>query len=192
MANVSWRFRFSFAGTGKGLDHRSVTTSQVRFTLLSYKGTCYFAKLPTNLNTHSFISPLLLQRMYFAFTSNFYSFSFLSALVPFLVLLLSLNFYPNSILLSTINNRLPLVIFRRSCSFPHDANEAFRASVIFLFVPGVRGGTCAGISAKKKNINYIINMKNNNFQIIEWFGSIPDFINTFHSQYFRLNSIFRF
>ena len=36
---------------------------------------------------------------------------------------------------------------RCSCSFSQDANEALRASVIFLLVPGVSGGTCAGMSA---------------------------------------------
>lgn len=43
----------------------------------------------------------------------------------------------------------PLVIFRRSRSFSQDAKEASRASVIFLLVPGVNGGTCAGISEKR-------------------------------------------
>ena len=38
-------------------------------------------------------------------------------------------------------------MLRRICSFSHDAKEAFKASVIFLLVPGVSGGTCAGISA---------------------------------------------
>jgi len=43
----------------------------------------------------------------------------------------------------------PLVMFRRSRSFSQDAKEASRASVIFLLVPGVNGGTCAGISRKR-------------------------------------------
>ena len=40
----------------------------------------------------------------------------------------------------------PLVILRRTRSFSQEAKEASRASVIFLLVPGVNGGTCAGIS----------------------------------------------
>lgn len=50
---------------------------------------------------------------------------------------------------SNENKSWPLVIFRRSRSFSQDAKEASRASVIFLLVPGVNGGTCAGISRKK-------------------------------------------
>ena len=41
----------------------------------------------------------------------------------------------------------PLVMLRRTRSFSQEAKEASRASVIFLLVPGVNGGTCAGISA---------------------------------------------
>jgi hypothetical protein len=40
----------------------------------------------------------------------------------------------------------PLTMFSRSCSFSHEANEAFSASVIFLLVPGVSGGTWVGMS----------------------------------------------
>lgn len=45
---------------------------------------------------------------------------------------------------------LPLGIFLFIWSFSQEAKEAFRASVIFLFVPGVSGGTCAGLSATEK------------------------------------------
>uniref|UniRef100_A0A8D8WGL2 Uncharacterized protein n=1 Tax=Cacopsylla melanoneura TaxID=428564 RepID=A0A8D8WGL2_9HEMI len=39
-------------------------------------------------------------------------------------------------------------MFSLICSFSHEANEALRASVIFLLVPGVRGGTWVGISSE--------------------------------------------
>lgn len=45
----------------------------------------------------------------------------------------------------------PLFMFKRSRSFSQDAKTASRASVIFLLVPGVNGGTCAGISGEQKN-----------------------------------------
>lgn len=47
-------------------------------------------------------------------------------------------------------NYTPLVILNVCTSFSHDANEAFRTSVNFLFVPGVRGGICAGTSEIKQ------------------------------------------
>lgn len=49
----------------------------------------------------------------------------------------------------------PLGMLRRSCSFSQEANDAFSASVIFLLVPGVSGGTCVGISEtpSKSNIS---------------------------------------
>ena len=50
-------------------------------------------------------------------------------------------------------NNAPFGISRRTCSFSQDANDALRASVIFLLVPGVKGGTCVGISETEKEIN---------------------------------------
>ena len=44
---------------------------------------------------------------------------------------------------------LPLTMFSLNCSFSHEAKDAFSASVIFLLVPGVRGGTWVGISGTK-------------------------------------------
>jgi hypothetical protein len=41
-------------------------------------------------------------------------------------------------------------MFNLTCSFSHDANDAFSASAMVLFVPGVSGGTWVGISATKK------------------------------------------
>lgn len=49
---------------------------------------------------------------------------------------------------------LPLGILWRSISFSHVTKVAFKASVIFLFVPGVKGGTCAGKSEKKNRSFY--------------------------------------
>ena len=46
----------------------------------------------------------------------------------------------------------PLVMLRRTRSFSQEAKEASRASVIFLLVPGVNGGTCAGISETRRYI----------------------------------------
>lgn len=43
---------------------------------------------------------------------------------------------------------LPLVILQFWTSFSHDANDAFRTSASFLFVPGVNGGICVGTSVK--------------------------------------------
>lgn len=45
---------------------------------------------------------------------------------------------------------LPLVMLCFSLSFSQDAKEALRASVIFLVVPGVRGGTGAGRSGGER------------------------------------------
>lgn len=51
-------------------------------------------------------------------------------------------------------------MFNRSCSFSHDAKDALSASAIVLFVPGVSGGTCVGISAKKnKRTNVYLGKK---------------------------------
>lgn len=54
----------------------------------------------------------------------------------------------------------PLVMFNLSCSFSHDAKDALSASAIVLFVPGVSGGTCVGISVRK---GPRINKKQNQF-----------------------------
>lgn len=53
---------------------------------------------------------------------------------------------------------LPLVILNVWTSFSHEAKEAFRTSVNFLFVPGVSGGICVGTSIYniKKNKKIII------------------------------------
>lgn len=40
------------------------------------------------------------------------------------------------------------MILQFCTSFSHDANDAFNTSVSFLFVPGVSGGICVGISKK--------------------------------------------
>ena len=40
-----------------------------------------------------------------------------------------------------IKTNSPLVIFKRTCSFSQDEKDAFKASVIFLLVPGVNGNT---------------------------------------------------
>lgn len=50
------------------------------------------------------------------------------------------------------HHNLPLVILRYCTSFSHDAKEAFKTSVSFLFVPGVKGGIWVGTSAKRKTM----------------------------------------
>lgn len=44
------------------------------------------------------------------------------------------------------NGTVPFVILQFCTSFSQDANDAFNTSVSFLFVPGVSGGICVGIS----------------------------------------------
>lgn len=51
---------------------------------------------------------------------------------------------------------LPLVMFNLICSFSHDAKDALSASAMVLLVPGVKGGTCVGISAMKHIFKKII------------------------------------
>jgi len=53
---------------------------------------------------------------------------------------MQLKFINLGIKMVNITN-LPLTMFSLNCSFSHEAKDAFSASVIFLLVPGVRGGT---------------------------------------------------
>lgn len=61
----------------------------------------------------------------------------------------------------------PLVMLRRTRSFSQEAKEASRASVIFLLVPGVNGGTCAGISETRWHIPRLIKSLNLSFDLFE-------------------------